>query len=124
MKLRNGAFAPADIASLVFFRIAFGGLMIWEVWRYFSLQRIGPFWLEPVLLFKYYGFSWVHPWPGNGLYIHWAVLGILALFIAIGLFYRVRAILFFFGWSATGPGSPLMRRGAFIHLPHFHRVSC
>jgi hypothetical protein len=99
VKLRNGAFAPADIASLVFFRIAFGGLMIWEVWRYFSLQRIGPFWLEPVLLFKYYGFSWVHPWPGNGLYIHWAVLGILALFIAIGLFYRVSAILFFLGWT-------------------------
>jgi hypothetical protein len=36
---------------------------------------------------------------GNGLYIHWAILGVLALFIAIGLFYRVSAPLFFLGWT-------------------------
>ncbi len=100
-KLQNSAFAPVDIASLIFFRIAFGFLMTWEVWRYFSHHRIGYFWLEPPLLFKYYGFSWVHPWPGNGLYIHWAVLGVLALFIAIGFFYRVSAALFFLGWTYT-----------------------
>jgi vitamin K-dependent gamma-carboxylase len=98
-KVREAAFRPVDIASLVFFRIAFGLLMAWEVWRYFSHQRIGHFWLEPPLLFKYYGFSWVHPWPGNGLYIHWAVLGILALFIALGLFYRASAALFCVGWT-------------------------
>ncbi|MDQ2824853.1 MAG: HTTM domain-containing protein [Verrucomicrobiota bacterium] len=98
-RLRSSAFGSIDIASLVFFRIAFGLLMIWEVWRYFSHHRIGHFWLEPSLLFKYYGFSWVHPWPGNGLYIHWAVLGILALLIAVGLFYRVSTALFFLGWT-------------------------
>ncbi len=98
-KLQTRAFAQVDIASLIFFRVAFGLLMTWEVWRYFSRHRIGHFWLEPPLLFKYYGFSWVHPWPGNGLYIHWAILGVLALFIAIGLFYRVSALLFFLGWT-------------------------
>jgi vitamin K-dependent gamma-carboxylase len=98
-KVQNSAFARVDIASLVFFRIAFGLLMMWEVWRYFSHHRIGHFWLDPPFLFKYYGFSWVHPWPGNGLYIHWAILGILALFMAIGLFYRVSTVLFFLGWT-------------------------
>jgi len=98
-KLQTRAFAQVDIASLIFFRVAFGLLMTWEVWRYFSRHRIGHFWLEPPLLFKYYGFSWVHPWPGNGLYIHWAILGVLALFIVIGLFYRVSALLFFLGWT-------------------------
>jgi vitamin K-dependent gamma-carboxylase len=98
-KLQTRAFAQVDIASLVLFRIAFGLLMTWQVWRYFSYHRIGLFWLEPPLLFKYYGFSWVHPWPGNGLYIHWAILGVLALFIAIGLSYRVSALLFFLGWT-------------------------
>src|SRR5437588_4378584 len=98
-RVRDHAFAQVDIASLVFFLIAFCLLMTWQVWRYFSYHRIGQFWLEPPLLFKYYGFSWVHPWPGNGLYIHWAILGVLALFIAIGLFYRVSALLFFLGWT-------------------------
>src|SRR5713226_4337900 len=99
MKLRKGAFAPVDIASLVFFRIAFGLLMIWEVCRYFAYHWIGSSWLEPRFLFKYYGFSWVHPWPGNGLYIHWAALGLFALFIASGFLYRVSAVLFFLSYT-------------------------
>ncbi len=58
-KLQSRAFAPIDIASLVFFRIAFGLLMAWEVCRYFRNGWIYFFWLEPRILFKYYGFSWV-----------------------------------------------------------------
>jgi vitamin K-dependent gamma-carboxylase len=98
-KLQNSAFAPVDIASLVFFRIAFGLLMIWHVSWYFSDHRIARFWLEPRFLFKYYGFAWVHPWPGNGLYIHWAVVGLLALFIAAGFLYRASAALFCLGYT-------------------------
>ena len=95
--LRKNAFAPIDIASLVVFRIAFGLLSLWHIWPLLSRDWIRPFWLEPRLLFKYYGFSWVHPWPGNGLYIHCVVLGILAAFIALGFLYRISAALFFLG---------------------------
>jgi vitamin K-dependent gamma-carboxylase len=90
-------FAPVDIASLVFFRLVFGLLMIWEVWLYWSHDWIGLFWIKPRFLFKFYGFSWVQPWPGNGLYIHWAVLGVLALFITVGFLYRASTALFFVG---------------------------
>jgi vitamin K-dependent gamma-carboxylase len=100
-RLQNRAFAPLDIASLVFFRIAFGLLMIWHAYSYFLHNRIARFWLEPRFLFKYYGFSWVHPWPGNGLYIHWAALGLLALFIAAGFLYRPSALLFCLGYTYT-----------------------
>ena len=31
IKFRDRAFAPVDIASLIFFRVAFGLLMVWEV---------------------------------------------------------------------------------------------
>jgi vitamin K-dependent gamma-carboxylase len=99
LNIRNRAFAPVDIASLVFFRIAFGCLMIWHVCWYFSNDRIAHYWLEPRFLFKYYGFSWVHPWSGHGLYIHWAVVGALALFIATGFLYRVSAALFCLGYT-------------------------
>ena len=98
-KLRNSAFAPVDIASLVFFRIAFGLIMIWEVCSYFLNHRIAAFWIAPRFLFKYYGFAWVQPWPGNGLYIHWTALGLFALFVAAGFFYRISAALFFLSWT-------------------------
>ena len=97
--LHERAFARVDIASLVFFRIAFGLVMAWQVWHYFYIGWIRKFWLEPRFLFKYYGFSWVQPWPGNGLYIHLAVLGVLALFIAAGFLYRLSTALFCLGWT-------------------------
>jgi len=43
-KLRSRAFAPVDIASLVFFRIAFGLLMAWEVCRYFRNGWVFSHW--------------------------------------------------------------------------------
>lgn len=98
-RIQNRAFAPVDIASLVFFRIALGLLMAWEVCRYFRNESVYHYWLEPKFLFKYYGFSWVHPWPGNWLYIHWAILGVLALFVAFGFLYRISATLMFLSYA-------------------------
>ena len=93
-RARTSAFAPGDIASIVFFRIAFGLLMAWHVWTFFTEHRLVGYFLEPHLLFKYYGFAWVHPWPGDGLYIHKIAMGVFALFIAAGFIYRVSAALF------------------------------
>lgn len=63
--LLDRLFAPIDIASLVFFRIAFGAIMPWEVVRYFDHGRIRRYWIEPAYHFKYFSFEWVDPWPGN-----------------------------------------------------------
>jgi vitamin K-dependent gamma-carboxylase len=98
-RLQKRAFEPVDIASLVFFRIAFGLLMILEVGRYFVHHWIATQWLEPRFLFKYYGFEWIRPWPGIGLYIHWAALGVFALLIAIGFLYRISAAFFFVSYT-------------------------
>lgn len=93
-RARKSAFTPVDIASIVFFRIAFGLLMAWHVWMFFTEHRLAGYFLEPHLLFKYCGFAWVHPWPGNGLYIHKASMTVFALFIAVGFIYRASAALF------------------------------
>jgi vitamin K-dependent gamma-carboxylase len=100
-KLQNAAFRRVDIASLVFFRIAFGLLMIRQTCFYLLHNRIAHLWIEPRFLFKYYGFSWVNPPPGNGLYILWAVLALLAVFIAAGFLYRSSALLFCLGFTYT-----------------------
>ena len=53
LKLERKLFAQVDIASLVFFRIAFGLLMLRMVKLAWSLDRISQWWIDPPFLFKY-----------------------------------------------------------------------
>ncbi|MCG8440549.1 MAG: HTTM domain-containing protein, partial [Caulobacterales bacterium] len=55
--------------------------------------------IEPDFLFTYAGFGWVQPWPGDGLYWHFAIVGLAALCIALGAFYRIATVVFFVGFS-------------------------
>ncbi|HWN66305.1 MAG TPA: HTTM domain-containing protein [Haliangium sp.] len=90
-------FEPIDIAPLVLFRVIFGGVMIWEVYRYFSYGWIARYFIEPTFFFKYYGFGWVRPFAGDGMYVHFAALGVLGACILLGFCYRIAAALFFLG---------------------------
>ena len=92
-------FAPVDIAPLVYLRIVFGGVMLWEVFRYFEHDWIGRYFSPSDFHFTFYGFEWVRPWPGNGMYLHFAALGVAAVCIAAGFFYRIAAALFFAGFT-------------------------
>ncbi len=98
-KFTSRLWEPVDIAFLAFFRMGFGLIMGWEVWRYFNKGWIGRYWVEPDFFFTYLGFGWVKPWPGNGMYIHFAVLGVLALCIMLGIQYRISAVLFWLGFT-------------------------
>jgi hypothetical protein len=86
---------------LVVVRIAFGAVMAWEVTRYFRYDWIARYWIDPPFNFSYPLFGWLQPWPGDGMYWHFYLLGVLALFIALGLFYRLSMTLFFFAFSYT-----------------------
>ena len=90
---------PIAPYSLAIFRIMFGLLMCWEVCRYFYADWIQRYYMAPEFLFKYLGFEWVQPWPGDGLYWHFGLLGITAVLITLGLFYRLAMWLFLFGFS-------------------------
>lgn len=116
-RLRRLLFAPVDIGWLVFFRIAFGGIMLWEVWRYLGMDRVRRYYIEPEFHFTYYGFSWVQPWPGDGMYYHFYALGALSLCILLGLFYRLAATLFFLGFTYW------FLLDQTQHLNHFYLVS-
>ena len=98
-RLCAALFEPVDISFLVFFRIVFGGIMLWEVYRYYTYGWIGRYFVEPLLTFPYYGFSWVKPWPGQGMYVHFLVLGISAACVMLGLFYRIAAPVFFLAFT-------------------------
>jgi vitamin K-dependent gamma-carboxylase-like protein len=92
-------FKPVDIAFLVFFRVLFGAIMVWEVYRYFTYGWIARYFVEPAVTFTYYGFSWIKPWPGRGMYVHFFVVGVAAACIMAGFLYRFAAPVFFLGFT-------------------------
>ncbi len=86
-----------DGASLALFRIAFGAILLWEVIRYFQNGWIESFYIEPRIFFSFIPF--LKPWGGSGMMVHFAALGVLAVLIALGLFYRLAAPLFCVGFT-------------------------
>ena len=88
-----------DAASLAVFRIVFGLVGAFIVARFFAYGWIGELYIEPAHHFTYLGFSWVKPWPGWGMYAHFATLGLLAFGVAAGFRYRLCALLFFLGFT-------------------------
>ena len=98
-RLCTALFNPVDISFLVAFRIIFGGIILWEVYRYFTHGWITRYFVEPALTFTYYGFSWVKPWPGNGMYIHFVVLGLAAACVMVGFLYRLAAPILFLAFT-------------------------
>ena len=92
-------FKPVDISFLVFFRVVFGGILVWEVYRYFANGWIGRYFVNPAVNFTYYGFSWVKPWPGRGMYIHFIVLGVAAACVMAGFLYRIAAPVLFLAFT-------------------------
>ena len=95
----QGIMTPSDVASLVVFRVGFGLLMFWEVTRYFYFGWVEELFAKPQFHFQYEWFRWVVPIPADGMYLLFTALGILALMIAFGLFYRIATSLFFLGYT-------------------------
>ena len=97
---KTNLFQPVDNSFLILFRVLFGGIMFWEVTRYFRYGWIYRYWMEPYFNFSYAPFNF-KPLPGDGMFVLWLILGALAICITIGLFYRVSATLFFLLFTYT-----------------------
>ncbi len=93
-------FQPTHIATLVFFRIAFGILAFADVlgtWTYKHLYKKS---FEPEHFhFKYYGFQWVHPLPEPFMSLLFIVAMVAAICIAIGKWYRSACVVFALSFS-------------------------
>ncbi len=98
-RLRARAHRPTDVASLAALRVLFGLLMVGALARYFVNGWVDAFYVQPTFTFQYWGFGWVRPLPEpfmSGLFI---ALILAAALIALGLFYRVAAPVFFLGFT-------------------------
>ncbi|NNC83771.1 MAG: HTTM domain-containing protein [Flavobacteriales bacterium] len=99
--LQKAFFRPVDIASSVVYRIWFGIIMLYEVYRYFKYDWISRYWIEPANNFTYWPFDFVKPLPGETMYYVFYLMGILSIFIIVGYRYRLSSILFFLVFSYT-----------------------
>lgn len=95
------ALQPVDAASLAAFRILFGAVMCFGALRLIASGWLEPMYVEPRWAFKYPGFGWVEAWPAWGMELHYAVLAVLALMIALGLYHRIVTALFTLGFAYT-----------------------
>ncbi len=100
-RLAELALRPVDAASLAVFRILFGATMCFGALRLIASGWLDTMYVEPRWAFKYPGFGWVEAWPAWGMYLHYAILSVLALMIALGLYHRIAIALFTIGFAYT-----------------------
>jgi vitamin K-dependent gamma-carboxylase len=86
--------APVDLMPLACFRIFFGAMMLYHVFTYLSSGYLEPVYLLPKIHFTYFGFDWVKPWSGQGMYVHFGVMGLASFGILAGCMYRISAGVF------------------------------
>ncbi len=94
----NGS-RPVSLAPLATFRITFGLLMFGSLLRFWARGWIESSYVEPTFHFTYWGFEWVQPLGQTGMHLLFGTLIVSALLVALGLFYRVAIVVFFFGFT-------------------------
>lgn len=109
--------APVDIASLAAFRMLFGAVMCAALVRSLAKGWVTTFFVEPTFHFTYAPFWFVHPWPGIGMYVHFAATALAALGVALGLCFRASAVAFFLGFTYI----ELLDKATYLN--HYYLVS-
>lgn len=94
-RIRSFTLESVSIVPLAMFRILFGGMMLASILRFAFKGWIYKLYIKPVFYFSYYGFEWVKPLGDPGMYVLFFFMGLAALFLMLGLFYRLSAICFF-----------------------------
>ncbi|MEX0273104.1 MAG: HTTM domain-containing protein, partial [Flavobacteriaceae bacterium] len=101
MKTDALLFSKIDNSPLLIFRIFFGFLVACEGFGAILTGWVHKTFIEPQFNFNFIGFEWLQPLPGQGMYFYFALMGILGVFIMLGLRYRFSIITFTILWTAV-----------------------
>ena len=89
-------FEPISGLSLAVFRIMLGCLLIFDSFKYAIFHK-GDRYYNREYLFKYEYFEWVQLYPEPWMFqIHIWLMLVTAIFITLGLFYRISVVVFLF----------------------------
>lgn len=116
-RLRAWLARPVDAAGLAAFRALFGALLVISTLRFAARGWISAMYIEPEFHFHYWGFGWIDPWPGVGMYLHFAALAVAATSLALGLRPRLSALVCFVLFTHV----ELLDKAAYLN--HYYLVS-
>ena len=108
-------FQPIDIAPLIFFRTVVGALMTIEMIGEVVTNYNADF-FHPEFHFSYHFFQWLEPWPPFWMHAHFLFNVLMGIFVTIGLFYRLSAVLLFLGTSSAF----LMEKSVYINHTYLY----
>lgn len=94
-------FQPIDNAPLIIFRIFFGFLLAAETFGAILTGWVKENFIKPEFTFSHIGMEWLQPLPGIGMYIYFAIMGVLGVFVMIGYKYRFSLSAFTILWTIT-----------------------
>ncbi|MDC8005970.1 HTTM domain-containing protein [Aureisphaera galaxeae] len=94
-------FSRIDNTGLVLWRIAFGLLIALEGFGAIATGWVRRVFVEPEFTFHFIGFDFLQPLPGGGMYIYFAVLGILGVCVMIGYRYRFAMFAYALMWTCV-----------------------
>lgn len=94
----------------------FGLLLLFECVNYGLFLCLDCMYRNTGLLFKYHHFEWVTLSPGYSLQLHFLIMGIAAVGITIGLFYRLSVFIYTLGFAY------LFLLDQALYLNHFYLV--
>jgi hypothetical protein len=114
--MKNYFQKSTSAAPLAVFRILFGLLIFGSIIRFWAKGWIYDLYIEPKYFFSFYGFEFVKPLD-EYTYILFALCAVSALFVALGLFYRVASILLFVSFSYI----ELMDKSTYLN--HYYFIS-
>lgn len=89
----------ASIAPLAVFRFLFGYIMLVSIIRFAANGWIYDLYIKPDYFFTFYGFDWVVPLGDPGMYLLFLGMGLAALSIMLGYYYRVGIVFFFLAFT-------------------------
>lgn len=113
-------FKEVSIAPLIIFRVIFGALMLFGSSRFIFKGWVNDLYIEPQHFFGYLGFEWVHPLPGNWMYIPFVLMILASIGLILGLFYRFSAFLLFFAFTYI----ELLDKSNYLNHYYFVSLMC
>lgn len=106
---------PAHLAPLASFRILFGALIVYSTLRFWANGWIASQYVDPTLLFPFYGCEWLPRPSETGMYLLFGGMAIGGIGVMLGLFYRYATALFFLCFTYV----ELMDRANYLNHYYF-----
>jgi hypothetical protein len=106
-------------APLAVFRLLFGLMLLGSTVRFWSKGWIEELYIKPHYFFPFYGFEFVKP-LGQYTYVLFAICGLSALLVAVGLFYRLATLSLFMSFTYI----ELIDKSTYLNHYYFTSLVC